>query len=113
MSVTASPAGVCLAARVLGGTVDWANAVEVTVESVWPKPRLDLTPRQRRVLAFVEDHIDQNGYPPAIREVAAASGLASASSAAYQLRQLVKLGYLTPAHKRGAVRATGVARRSA
>ncbi len=31
----------------------------------------ELTPRQRQVLQFITSHLDNNGYPPTLREIAA------------------------------------------
>jgi repressor LexA len=55
----------------------------------------DLTRRQRKILDFYEEYLGRNGYAPSMREVAPGVGLASASSVAYQLRQLEKLGRIT------------------
>ncbi|MGI9084119.1 MAG: transcriptional repressor LexA [Aeromicrobium sp.] len=53
-----------------------------------------LTPRQQKVLVFLREEIEQRGYPPSMREIGAAVGLASTSSVAHQLRVLEKLGYV-------------------
>lgn len=53
-----------------------------------------LTPRQRRVLEFLREQIERRGYPPSMREIGAAVGLASTSSVAHQLRTLEGLGYV-------------------
>jgi len=53
-----------------------------------------LTPRQRKVLEFLREQIEQRGYPPSMREIGAAVGLASTSSVAHQLRTLEGLGYV-------------------
>lgn len=53
-----------------------------------------LTARQQRVLIFLRDEISQRGYPPSMREIGAATGLASTSSVAHQLRGLERLGYV-------------------
>ena len=53
-----------------------------------------LTPRQQKVLIFLREEIEQRGYPPSMREIGAAVGLASTSSVAHQLRVLEKLGYV-------------------
>jgi repressor LexA len=54
-----------------------------------------LSGRQRRVLGFIADFFRSNGYGPTHREIAGASGLASTSSVAYQVGQLVKKGCVT------------------
>lgn len=53
-----------------------------------------LTARQRSILAFVRAAITEHGYPPSIREISEAVGLASNSSVSYQLRVLERKGYL-------------------
>ena len=53
-----------------------------------------LTPRQRRMLEVIRDTIESRGYPPSIREIADAAGLASSSSVAHQLKVLETKGYL-------------------
>ena len=53
-----------------------------------------LTQRQQLVLIFLRDEIAKRGYPPSMREIGAAVGLASTSSVAHQLRVLEQLGYV-------------------
>ncbi len=53
-----------------------------------------LTDRQRKVLEVIQRSVVSRGYPPSIREIGDAVGLASTSSVAYQLRTLEKLGFL-------------------
>jgi repressor LexA len=53
-----------------------------------------LTARQRAILDAIRDSVEQRGYPPSIREICDAAGLASTSSVAHQLRALERKGYL-------------------
>jgi repressor LexA len=53
-----------------------------------------LTPRQRRILEFIRDAVEARGYPPSIREMGDAVGLASSSSVAHQLKMLEQKGFL-------------------
>ncbi len=53
-----------------------------------------LTVRQRRVLEVIRDSVDRRGYPPSMREIGDAVGLASSSSVSHQLNALVAKGYL-------------------
>src|SRR5918998_4808197 len=53
-----------------------------------------LTPRQRRVLETIRDSVDRRGYPPTMREIGEAVGLASPSSVKHQLTTLERKGYL-------------------
>ena len=39
-----------------------------------------LTVRQRKILEFIRDTVERRGYPPSIREIGDAVGLASVSS---------------------------------
>jgi repressor LexA len=54
-----------------------------------------LTDRQRKVLQVIEDSTQARGYPPTMREIGDAVGLASTSSVSYQLSALAGKGYLS------------------
>ena len=54
----------------------------------------ELTARQRQVLECIEASMRDRGYPPSVREIGDAVGLASPSSVHAQLSTLQKLGYL-------------------
>jgi repressor LexA len=53
-----------------------------------------LTERQRVILDVIRDSVNKRGYPPSIREICEAAGLASTSSVAHQLSVLERKGYL-------------------
>jgi repressor LexA len=53
-----------------------------------------LTTRQRTILAIIRDSVKRRGYPPSIREICDAAGLASTSSVAHQLSMLEKKGFI-------------------
>lgn len=53
-----------------------------------------LTARQRRILEVIRDAVAEHGYPPSIREMGQAVGLASSSSVAHQLKALEARGFL-------------------
>ncbi len=53
-----------------------------------------LTPRQRRILETIKETVERRGYPPSIREMGDAVGLASSSSVAHQLKMLEQKGFL-------------------
>ncbi len=55
---------------------------------------LGLTPRQRHILEFIRETVAARGYPPSIREVGDAVGLASSSSVSHQLKSLEAKGFL-------------------
>jgi repressor LexA len=54
----------------------------------------ELTDRQLAVLAVITDTISRRGYPPSMREIGDAVGLASTSSVHHQLRTLERRGYI-------------------
>ncbi|WP_076258974.1 transcriptional repressor LexA [Intrasporangium flavum] len=53
-----------------------------------------LTLRQRRVLEVIRNSVDRRGYPPSMREIGEAVGLASPSSVSHQLAALERKGFL-------------------
>src|SRR6478736_3933245 len=59
-----------------------------------------LTPRQKKILETIQRSVNENGYPPSMREIGVTVGLASLSSVTHQLSQLEKLGYLRRDPKR-------------
>ncbi len=59
-----------------------------------PRDADGLTARQRRILEFIRDCLADRGYPPSIREMGDAAGLASSSSVAHQLKALEAKGYI-------------------
>ena len=76
-----------------------------------------LTSRRRQIVEVIDDSVRRNGYPPSMREIGEAVGLASTSSVAYQLSVLEKAGYLSRGPRRprtatlrtSAALATGIA----
>jgi repressor LexA len=53
-----------------------------------------LSPRQRKILQVITDSVRKRGYPPSMREIGDAVGLASTSSVSYQLSTLQRKGCL-------------------
>lgn len=53
-----------------------------------------LSERQRNILRFMESYIDENGFPPTIRDIGAATGIDSTSVVNYNLNKLVNAGFL-------------------
>jgi repressor LexA len=93
MPAVTAPHGLCRLAPVRGSAVDWGTAVELDVQPVRPQAdRPPLTARQRRMLTFIGDYIDQHGYPPSVREIGAGTGLKALGSVLYQLGQLEAKG---------------------
>src|SRR4051794_23827414 len=54
--------------------------------------REGLTDRQMRVVEAIREHTHRHGYPPSMRQIGEATGLASTSSVAYQLTKLEHMG---------------------
>lgn len=63
----------------------------------------DLTPRQRQILDFIKDQLDESGMPPTRAEIAQALGFKSANAAEEHLRALHRKGVieLIPGASRG------------
>jgi repressor LexA len=55
---------------------------------------MELTPRQRSILTVIREWVDEHGYPPTMREIGAAVGLASPSTVAHHMTILEKNGFL-------------------
>ncbi|HTE86497.1 MAG TPA: transcriptional repressor LexA [Dehalococcoidia bacterium] len=53
-----------------------------------------LSPKQRSILAFMRDFVDENSYPPSIRDILGGCGISSTSVVDYNLRALERLGYI-------------------
>jgi repressor LexA len=58
-------------------------------------PDQELTPRQRLVLQVIEESVRRHGYPPSMREIGDAAGLASTSAVSHQVTMLEKKGFLS------------------
>ncbi|HTT53412.1 MAG TPA: transcriptional repressor LexA [Streptosporangiaceae bacterium] len=54
-----------------------------------------ISPRQLTILRFIRESVQHRGYPPSLREIAQAVGLASQSTVSYHLSVLVRKGYLS------------------
>jgi len=55
---------------------------------------VDLTKRQQEIFDFIKRYSAQNGYPPTVRDIGKAVGLASSSTVHAHLANLEKLGVL-------------------
>jgi repressor LexA len=53
-----------------------------------------LTDRQRQTLQFIADTVGERGYPPSVREICEALGLASSSTVHSHMQALQRKGYL-------------------
>lgn len=59
------------------------------------RDRNKLSDRQRNILKYMENYLDTHGFPPTIREIGEATGIASTSVVNYNLNKLVAAGYLS------------------
>jgi len=55
---------------------------------------VELSPRQREILEFVNTHVDEQGYPPTVREIGQAVGLTSPSTVHAHLARLESSGLI-------------------
>lgn len=55
---------------------------------------VDLSQRQLEILAFIRGHCERNGYPPTVREIGSAVGLASPSTVHAHLSKLESAGHI-------------------
>ncbi|HEX2703530.1 MAG TPA: transcriptional repressor LexA [Solirubrobacteraceae bacterium] len=55
---------------------------------------MDLTKRQQEILDFIEEYGARHGYPPTVRDIGKAVGLASSSTVHQHLANLEQLGML-------------------
>src|SRR6059036_2394720 len=54
----------------------------------------ELTGRQREIWSFLVEYVDRHGYPPTVREIGEAVGLASPSTVHAHLANLERAGLL-------------------
>jgi repressor LexA len=73
-------------------TSDLSDASPETLD--WPDPDHVLTGRQQEILQVITDFAERRRYPPTLREIGHAVGLASTSSVSYQLAALQRLGFV-------------------
>ncbi|HMM83174.1 MAG TPA: transcriptional repressor LexA [Terrimesophilobacter sp.] len=67
---------------------------EQTVAKPGTRRRRSLSDKQLAILEFIQRSVSTLGYPPSMREIGDAVGLASLSSVTHQLNQLELSGYL-------------------
>ena len=54
---------------------------------------MKLSGRQERILGFIQDFVEDNGYPPTMRQIGKAVGISSTSVVSYNLNVL-EIGYV-------------------
>ena len=77
-----------------GAAVSGARSGRAATEKPRTRRRKSLSDKQRAILEVIQRSVSQRGYPPSMREIGDAVGLASLSSVAHQLGQLELSGYL-------------------
>ncbi len=63
-----------------------------------------LTEKQRRVLELIAERIEEQGYPPTLREIAAHLGVRSKNTVIKYLRKLEQKGYIAKSEKARSIR---------
>ena len=53
-----------------------------------------LKPKEKRVLDFINQTIDEQGYPPSVREICSSLGIKSTSTAHMYIERLASKGYI-------------------
>jgi repressor LexA len=91
---SAGSPGVAVRPRGRPGRKPKGSAPVVRETPSGPDPGHVLTWRQRKVLQVIRESVQQHGYPPSMREIADAAGLASTGAVSYQLSRLQEKGYL-------------------
>jgi repressor LexA len=66
-----------------------------------PEGAHGLTVRQLKILGAIKDALENNGYPPSMREIGVVAGLTSPASVKYQLEALEKKGFIRRDPTRG------------
>jgi repressor LexA len=70
------------------------SAIQGGDERPATRRRKSLSDKQLAILEFIQRSVSSRGYPPSMREIGDAVGLASLSSVTHQLNQLELAGYL-------------------
>ena len=60
-----------------------------------------LNRREKSILKFIEKQIDENGYPPSVREIGKAVGLNSTATVHGYLAKLTEKGYIKKENQKG------------
>lgn len=77
------------------GTRSLGRPRNSTIAELPDAPAVDgLTARQRMILTIIRESVERRGYPPSMREICDAAGLASTSSVSHQLTVLEQKGFI-------------------
>lgn len=61
----------------------------------------ELNKREKAILKFIEKQVNENGYPPSVREIGKAVGLSSTATVHTYLTSLAKKGYIKKENQKG------------
>ena len=65
------------------------------------KDPTELNKREKAILKFIEKQVNNNGYPPSVREIGKAVGLSSTATVHGYLAKLAKMGYIKKEDQKG------------
>lgn len=65
------------------------------------KDPMEINRREKSILKFIEKQIDENGYPPSVREIGKAVGLNSTATVHGYLAKLAEKGYIKKEDQKG------------
>ena len=82
-------------------TADSKSSTPISELPDGPEDGEGLTPRQLRILTAIKEAVQRNGYPPSMREIGEAAGLASPSSVRHQLTNLEQKGWIRRDSQKG------------
>lgn len=66
-----------------------------------PKSTNELTARQRNILDYLVEHINEQGYPPSMREIGEFFGIRSTNGVSDHLRALERKGFISRSAQKG------------
>lgn len=59
-----------------------------------PDTAKEISPKQRRIITYIAEFMEERGYPPTVRDIMRGAGLSSTSVVDYNLNILTSRGYL-------------------
>ena len=65
------------------------------------KKDTDLNKREKAILKYIEKSIEENGYPPSVREIGKAVGLKSTATVHSYITRLKEIGYIAKENNKG------------
>jgi repressor LexA len=78
-----------------------SSAKKITELPDGPADQNGLTPRQLKILQVIKTAVEDQGYPPTMREIGEKAGLSSTASVTYQLQILEEKGWIRRDASRG------------